>query len=74
MKLSPRGPLNFGSEGDAGGGGHSTFFCGCVPHGFPKVRSKEQIFLEKFESSELKFCPKQGLKCKKFQKIENGGT
>ena len=30
------------------GGGHSTFFFGgCVPHGFPKVGSRERIFLEK---------------------------
>ena len=30
-----------------GGGGHSTFFGGCVPHRFPKVGSRELIFLEK---------------------------
>ena len=31
------------------GGGHSTFFFGgCVPHGFPKVGSRERIFLEKW--------------------------
>ena len=29
-------------------GGHSTFlFGGCVPRGFPKVGSRQRIFLEK---------------------------
>ena len=27
--------------------GHSTFFSGYVPRGFPKVGSKERVFLEK---------------------------
>ena len=30
------------------GEGHSTFFCGCVPHRFPKVGPREWIFLEKW--------------------------
>ena len=59
------------------------FFLGCVPHGFPKVESRELIFLEKwgvlgtknFEnlaSWELQFWPKQGWKCKIVLKIEKG--
>ena len=31
----------------ARGGGTQLFFGGCVPHGFPKVGSRERIFLEK---------------------------
>ena len=30
-----------------GGGALNFFFGGCVPHGFPKVGSRERIFLEK---------------------------
>ena len=30
-----------------GGGGTQLYFCGYVPHGFPKVGSRERIFLEK---------------------------
>ena len=36
-------------------GGGLNFFGGCVPHGFPKVESKERIFLEKWGSWEQKF-------------------
>ena len=61
-------------------GGTQFFFGGCVPHRFPKVWSRERIFLEneesweqKFVSWELKFWPKQGWKCKICLKIENGG-
>ena len=31
----------------ARGGALNFFFGGCVPHGFPKVGSRERIFLEK---------------------------
>ena len=37
-----------------GGGNHLTFFGGCVPHGFPKVGSREWIFLENEGSWEQK--------------------
>ena len=38
-----------------GGGGTQLFFGGCVPHGFPKVGSRERIFLENEGSREQKF-------------------
>ena len=34
-------------EPGGGGGALNFFFGGCVPHGFPKVGSRERIFLEK---------------------------
>ena len=33
--------------GKTPGGALNFFFGGCVPHGFPKVGSRERIFLEK---------------------------
>ena len=42
-----------------GGLGHSTFFGGYVPRGFPKVLSRERVFLEKLgvlEAKIQKFC------------------
>ena len=38
-----------------GRGALNFFFDGCVPHGFPKVGSRERIFLENEGSRERKF-------------------
>ena len=58
--------------------GTLNFFGGCVPHGFPKVRSRERVYLENseyweqkfwnFASRELKFWPKTRLKMQNFSK------
>ena len=68
------------------GGGHSTFlFGGCVPHGFPKVGSRERISLEKMrglgnnnlESLHIErwnFCQNKAENAKSVLKIENGGA
>ena len=55
-----------------GGGGHSTFFFGgCVPRGFQNVGSREQIFLENWESWEQKFRSRElEFKAKTWQKIQ----
>ena len=67
-----------------GGGGTQLFFGGCVPHGFPKVGSRERIFLEKWGvlgTKIRKICvlraeilTKTRLKMEIFSKIWKGGT
>ena len=42
-------------SGQCPGGGTQLFFGGCVPHGLPKVGSKEQISFKKWGSWEWKF-------------------
>ena len=67
-----------------GGGGTQLFFGGCVPHGFPKVGSREWIFLEKWGvlgTKIRKICvlraeilTKTRLKMEKFYKIWKWGA
>ena len=75
----------FGTRMQQGPGRHSTFFGGCVPHRFPKVGSREWIFLEKWgvlRTKIRKICilraeilTKTRLKMENFSKIWKwGGT
>ena len=68
-------------------GGTQRFLGGCVPHGFPKVGSRERIFLEKgkmrglgnknLENLRLEswnfYWPQQRWRCTIFLKTENRG-